>query len=118
MNVGITGSHGFIGWHLRCFLFTLKEDIEVRTANRETFADIQKLQEFAKDLDVVVHLAGVNRATDSDLIDGNLNSAGTELQRLSVDSVGLVDLAAQSLHVAEHQGRSVGDLYHFRLGVS
>jgi len=75
MKIGITGSNGFIGWHLRCYLSTLERVQETRVANRDTFSDKTQLEEFVNDLDLIVHLAGVNRAEDSELLDGNIQPA-------------------------------------------
>ncbi len=73
MRIGITGAGGFVGWHLRCFLHSLGDEIsEVRCADRTNFADEAALREFVYGLDVIVHLAGVNRASDEDLVQGNV----------------------------------------------
>jgi UDP-2-acetamido-2,6-beta-L-arabino-hexul-4-ose reductase len=76
MKVGITGANGFVGWHLRCYLYSLGEAIdEVRLADRQSFADEAVLADFVSDLDFIVHLAGVNRASDDDLMSGNVEPA-------------------------------------------
>lgn len=75
MKVGITGGNGFIGWHLRCYLKTRGDVGEVRIADRETFAAPDRLRTFVDGLDLVVHLAGVNRAPDQVLYDGNVDLA-------------------------------------------
>jgi len=73
LKIGITGGEGFIGWHLRCFLDSKKEEIEeVRVANRETFSNKNDLESFVEGLDLIVHLAGVNRAKDEELVSGNI----------------------------------------------
>ncbi len=76
MKVGITGVYGFVGWHLRCYLHSLGEAVEeVRLADRQVFADEAVLVEFVSGLDFIVHLAGVNRASDADLVSGNVEPA-------------------------------------------
>ncbi len=75
MKFGITGGNGFIGWHLRCYLATLKIVKEVRIAGREEFYTSNKLQSFVKGLDCIVHLAGVNRADPKSLFEGNIKPA-------------------------------------------
>ena len=76
MKVGITGAKGFIGWHLRCYLHSIGEAIdEVRLADRQTFSDEAVFTAFVSGLDFVVHLAGVNRAPDDELIFGNVEPA-------------------------------------------
>lgn len=75
MKVGVTGSDGFIAWHLQCYLKTCDDVEEVRTANRATFANLALLRDFVGDLDCIVHLAGVNRAKPNELLEGNLQPA-------------------------------------------
>lgn len=79
VTVGITGSAGFFGWHLRCRLVTLGAEngmVDHIGATRETFADPAALDAFVTAADVVVHIAGVNRANaDADIINGNIGLA-------------------------------------------
>lgn len=72
MKIGITGVNGFIGWHLRCYLKTRDDVLEVRLAGREEFSSDDKLGQFVSGLDCIVHLAGVNRAEPQELVDGNV----------------------------------------------
>ena len=63
--------HGPIGFHLRCRLRRGEADIEVVCAGRETFESPGALAAFARGLDAVVHLAGVNRAAEEeDVVSG------------------------------------------------
>ena len=72
--VGITGAAGFFGWHLRCRLHTFGWEYEL--ADRSTFAESERLDDFVSKSDVVVHLAGVNRAsTDEEIRSGNIDLA-------------------------------------------
>lgn len=66
MRIGITGIEGLIGWHLRVLL-SRRPDLELRGANRGTFQDPAAMDEFVSGLDVVVHLAGMNRGEDAEL---------------------------------------------------
>lgn len=63
LRVGITGAYGMLGWHMRCRAFA-QEGWEVIPAGRETFASESALDAFVAGADVIVHLAGVNRASD------------------------------------------------------
>ncbi len=73
-RIGITGAAGFFGWHLRCRLVTF--GIDFVAADRTTFADVAKLDEFVSSVDVIVHLAGVNRSQDdAEIRDGNIGMA-------------------------------------------
>ena len=72
MRIVLTGAGGFLGWHLRCRLHALT-DHDVVAVDRSGF---DTLDEAVAGADVVVHVAGVNRAeTDTDVVDGNLGLA-------------------------------------------
>ena len=73
IKVGITGSNGLIGYHLRVLLNTIN-DIEYKLADRTTFKSEDKLISFAKNLDVIVHLADINIYSKSvDILKENMN---------------------------------------------
>lgn len=73
MRVGVTGSEGFIGWHLRCRCLASAE-IEVVCLTRHVTADATCLAGFLRDVDAVVHLAGVNRGDDREVEHGNITA--------------------------------------------
>lgn len=75
MKIGITGAKGFIGWHMRCYLASRQDVEEVRVADRKTFEDEGALIKFAEGLDLIIHLAGVNRADPEVLVRGNIEPA-------------------------------------------
>ncbi|MFQ5481658.1 MAG: NAD-dependent epimerase/dehydratase family protein [Nitrospinaceae bacterium] len=64
IRVGVTGPEGLIGWHLRCFL-SGEENIEILLADRKTFADAAALDRWTRQVDAVVHLAGMIRGEDA-----------------------------------------------------
>lgn len=68
MKVLVTGADGFLGWHTRVRLVATN-DHEVAAVSRRNWADLPRL---AKDADLVVHCAGVNRGDDAAVRDGNL----------------------------------------------
>ena len=72
INVGITGSDGLIGYHLRVLLDNI-DGIEVKCANRMTFSSENEMSEFTKGLDYIVHLADKNVGADEDLRSINLS---------------------------------------------
>ncbi len=70
MRVGITGAFGQFGFHLRCRLF-VEKDMEVVSVGHEAFADDVRLRDFVSGLDAIVHLAGVNRASEDEVAAAN-----------------------------------------------
>lgn len=74
-NIGITGGNGFLAWHLRCRLKMLGFE-NVSLADRACFNNQDLLNDFVLKNDIVVHLAGVNRADTDDMVkSGNINIA-------------------------------------------
>jgi UDP-2-acetamido-2,6-beta-L-arabino-hexul-4-ose reductase len=71
LTVGITGGSGFIGWHLRCHL-SVFSNFQVILAGRDIFEKPDALNVLAKECDVIIHLAGVNRGPNADLISANV----------------------------------------------
>lgn len=68
IKVGVTGSNGFIGWHL---CRTLKLDInkfELIEFKRDWFNQNINLDSFVSKCDIIVHLAGLNRHSEESVI--------------------------------------------------
>ncbi len=73
IKVGITGQAGFVGTHLFNTLGLLPGKFERIPFEDEFFSDTQKLEEFVKQCDAIVHLAAMNRHNDPQVIyDTNL----------------------------------------------
>lgn len=71
-RIAITGGRGFLGWHTACRLLATR-GIEAVLLGREEFADAMRLSELLGDVDVVIHIAGVNRADSDDAVEqGNI----------------------------------------------
>ena len=70
MKVGITGANGQLGYYTRVRL-SYHHGMDVRPADRNTFADPAALDDFVSECDVIVHLAGINRGSDEEVVDGN-----------------------------------------------
>ena len=68
IKVGITGSQGFVGYHLYQTLNLLKEEFSLINFERSYFEDFQNLDSFVASCDVIVHLAALNRHNDPELI--------------------------------------------------
>ena len=71
MRVLVTGAAGFLGWHVRARLRALT-DHEVIAVGREQWAD---LTTHARGADAIIHIAGINRASDTDVERGNIELA-------------------------------------------
>ena len=73
-TIAITGAEGLIGWHLSCQLRGNTEAKVIR-GGRSIFSNSEKLDDFVEIADVIVHLAGVNRGPDEDVVAGNISLA-------------------------------------------
>ena len=71
LKVGITGLAGFVGSHLRDCL-KAKENIEVLPFEDSYYENPQQFTDFAKQADVIVHLAGVNRDEPQVVLEKNI----------------------------------------------
>lgn len=72
MNVLVTGSAGFLGWHIRCALFA--EGHHIAAIDRDRFWS-EDFEVAVKAADAIVHCAGVNRGSDELVRTGNLELA-------------------------------------------
>jgi UDP-2-acetamido-2,6-beta-L-arabino-hexul-4-ose reductase len=68
IKVGVTGSNGFIGWHLCQTLKLYPNKFVIIEFNREWFKESKKLDIFVSNCDVLIHLAGLNRHSEDDVI--------------------------------------------------
>ena len=78
MKIGITGQNGFIGYHLTQTIKYKHSDYTLVPFQKSFFEKESLLTGFVSTCDVIVHLAGVNRAeTDEEVYDANIkiNSA-------------------------------------------
>lgn len=68
IKVGVTGSNGFIGWHL-CRTLELDNDkFELIEFKRDWFYEDINLDSFVLKCDIIVHLAGLNRHSEESAI--------------------------------------------------
>ena len=76
IKVGVTGSNGFIGWHL-CRTLELDANIfELIEFKRDWFNENINLDSFISKCDIIVHLAGLNRHSEESVIyDTNVDLA-------------------------------------------
>lgn len=80
MNLGVTGSHGFVGSHLHEELIKRHRALGIGVYERFDRArynllHIDSMKLFVRDKDVILHLAGVNRTNNNDFI--AVNTLGT-----------------------------------------
>jgi UDP-2-acetamido-2,6-beta-L-arabino-hexul-4-ose reductase len=68
IKVGITGSKGFVGYHLYQTLALQKKEFSLIEFDRSFFGDDQKLDAFVSSCDVIVHLASLNRHNEPEFI--------------------------------------------------
>jgi len=62
MRFAVTGPEGFLAWHVRCALSTRQEEATV-SIGRSEFQDAILMDSALADVDCVIHLAGLNRAS-------------------------------------------------------
>ena len=68
IKVGVTGSNGFMGWHLSRWLEIRKSEFSIVPFQREFFQDKERLKDFVSQCDAIIHLAGINRSDSEDYI--------------------------------------------------
>lgn len=73
MRIAVTGADGFLGWHVRCRCFA--SGLACVPIDRHIMNDAERLHETLQDVDAVLHCAGVNRGSDSEIMDGNVGLA-------------------------------------------
>lgn len=88
-TIVVTGSEGFLGWHLRVHVHA-RPDFKVVGVDRTAFADPVRLRNAVRQSDVVVHLAGMNRGDDR------------EIEQVNVQLTERLVTACQEERVAPH----------------
>src|SRR5665811_571909 len=96
-RVVVTGAAGFVGWHTQVRLRALG-GFQVIPIDHNDFGG-EALVQAVTDADVVIHLAGINRASDAELEFGNLaiterlvealKAAGSQASVIFADSIHL-----------------------------
>ena len=96
-RVLVTGAFGMLGFHVRAHLHVL-EGVETVCAGRAECADPDQLARLVADVDAVLHLAGVNRGTDEEVEQGNLQAAQALIAALRKAGHAPTVLYASSTH--------------------
>ncbi len=68
IKIGVTGSNGFIGWHLCQTLLLQSDSFEIIEFKRSWFENTNELDNFVSNCDIIVHLAGLNRHSEENII--------------------------------------------------
>lgn len=71
-RVGLTGSGGFIGGHLRQALRRTSTHRVKAFKRKGNVPSVSELKPFVKNLDVIYHLGGVNRGRPAEILRGNI----------------------------------------------
>jgi len=107
-TIGITGSNGFLGWHLRAFLHAHGKHSILGTVQK-TFQDSQQLQEFVRGADIIVHLAGMNRGKEQDIVEINVGLTSQLIQACqetkSTPHIIFANSSQQGKHIAYERSK-------------
>lgn len=68
IKIGVTGKNGFVARHLLNTFRFVEQGFEIVDFERSYFDNTEQLQKFVLDCDVIVHLAGLNRHDDNNII--------------------------------------------------
>jgi UDP-2-acetamido-2,6-beta-L-arabino-hexul-4-ose reductase len=86
-RVAITGGAGFLGWHLRCAI-RMRGWPEPVVVDHACFDDPARLRDALAGVEVVVHLAGVNRGPEAEVEAGNPRLARLLVEALQATAAG------------------------------
>jgi UDP-2-acetamido-2,6-beta-L-arabino-hexul-4-ose reductase len=81
LKIAVTGGYGMLGWHVRCLLASRRHATTI-PIGRDAFRDVVTLAEALQDADVIVHFAGMNRGSDSELETTNVGLAEMLVQSI------------------------------------
>lgn len=100
MNIAITGASGFIGQAV-AKLLELEKDVVLTKLDREkhSLSDAESLKSFVENQNVVLHLAGVNRGTNPELLNANTVGMLTLLDALKTFSPSTCIVFASTFQV-------------------
>ncbi len=106
-NVLVTGAGGLLGFHVRALLHAKNGErkfkgevpaFEVRVASTDDFSDSDQLASLVKGTDIVLHLAGVNRAKPEVVDQANREISEKLVSALQASTSGAHVVFANSTH--------------------
>ena len=108
IKVGVTGSNGFIGWHLCHTLELDNNKYELIEFKRNWFNDIIKLDSFVSKCDIIIHLAGLNLHSEESKI-FNTNVGLAEILVHSFKRTGFKGQIIFSSSIQEQKNNTYGN---------
>ncbi|GJL79612.1 MAG: NDP-sugar dehydratase or epimerase [Nitrospinaceae bacterium] len=72
MRIGVTGASGFIGSHLMDALKNVPEVSVAPLSRKRQNPTLTELKTFVQKKDLIYHLAGINRGSDEEILQGNV----------------------------------------------
>jgi UDP-2-acetamido-2,6-beta-L-arabino-hexul-4-ose reductase len=108
IKVGVTGSNGFIGWHLCRTIELDTNKFELIEFKRDWFNENSKLDSFVSNCDIIVHLAGLNRHSEESAI-YNTNIGLAERLVNSFKRIGFNGQVVFSSSIQEERNNTFGN---------
>jgi UDP-2-acetamido-2,6-beta-L-arabino-hexul-4-ose reductase len=103
-KVVVIGSEGFLGWHIRCALYA--SGYETIAVDRQLFWS-DEMERSIRDVDYIIHAAGVNRGSDEDVYNGNVELAQRLAELCQRSSCQATVVYLNSTHI--NKGTKYGD---------
>jgi len=104
VKILLTGAAGFLGWHTRARLRALTGHTVV-AVDREEWADLAR---YTQGIDAVIHVAGVNRGSDAEVEQGNIDLAQDLIEALRASGVAPRIVYADSIQAGNGSPYGVG----------
>jgi len=86
LKIGITGQDGFIGYHLAKTIKYKFDKYTIVPFERKIFGNSKLLETFVSSCDVIVHLAGVNRASSNEEVYNSNIQINVDLKEALINS--------------------------------